>query len=289
MAPPQGSSGPVVCFKPAVVWLSYCWRKAAEADTLQDEATQTVVHTGSISSSVDLDFEHGLAHKIYHPRRYVRTLYWLAFQSPFPYVANHAALEAARQRRIIVDFLCRFWFGHDLVADVVEIDDTPSGGHDFVTELVRGKEPPHQRRVWRFLKQLDKKFLEAGLPTWQVTPYNPHAITNFVETRDGTFRIIDLESSLVAFLYPISGLLRLIREGIFPSFDDIDVRRLRAYVQRHSTDLQRALGEDYTRLLQATDRYEQSAGEWHASEPRYLSRFLTRSLRLLEAPLRWRH
>jgi hypothetical protein len=248
---------------------------------------QRIVHTGSISSSVDLDFENNLAHKVYHPRRYVRVLYWLAFQAPFPYVANHAALEAARQRRIIVDRLAKFWFGHDLVADVVEIEDVPEGGHDFVTELVRGKEPPHKKRVWRFLKQLDEKFLDAGLPTWQVTPYNPHAITNFIETKGGTFRIIDLESSLVAFLYPVTAIPRLVRGGIFPSFDDIDIERLRWYVTRNAAAIERELGEGYTALLAAIDRYETAADAWHGSEPRYLPRFLRATLRVLETPLRW--
>jgi hypothetical protein len=236
---------------------------------------------------VELDFVHNLAHKVYHPKRYVRLLYWLAFQAPFPYVENHPALEAARQRRIIVDMLARYWFGHDLVADVVDVLDVPAGGHDFVTELVRGNEPPHKKQVWRFLKQLDEKFLEAGLPTWQVTPYNPHAITNFVETPEGTYRIIDLESSLVAFLYPISAVLRLIRAGIFPSFDDIDVKRLRAYLVKNSTEIQASLKSDYGRLVEALWRYEDAADAWHASEPRYLPRFLRATLRVLETPRRW--
>jgi hypothetical protein len=247
----------------------------------------TIVHTGSISSAVDLDFEHNLAHKVYHPKGYVRLLYWLAFQAPFPYVANHAALEAARQRRIIVDRLAKFWFGHDLVADVVEIDDIPAGGHDFVTELVRGNEPPHKKKVWRFLKQLDEKFIEAGLPTWQVTPYNPHAITNFIETKDGTYRIIDLESSLVAFLYPVTGIPRLIRAGIFPSFDDVDVARLRQYVERHAGEIEGKLGEGYGELAAAIDSYDTAADAWHAGEPRYTTRFFRTVLRVLETPLRW--
>jgi hypothetical protein len=260
---------------------------AARASEEQVTGDESVIHTGSISSSVDLDLVHNLAHKIYHPKRYVRTLYWLAFQSPFPYVDNHPALEAARQRRIIVDMLARYWFGHDLVADVVDVQDVPAGGHDFITELVRGKEPPHKRKVWRFLKQLDERFLEAGLPTWQVTPYNPHAITNFIETPEGTYRIIDLESSLVAFLYPVTAIPRLIRAGIFPSFDDIDVQQLRKYVKRHADGLQEALGDGYAVLLEAIDSYETAAAAWHASEKRYLPRALSAALRVLEAPRRW--
>ena len=254
-------------------------------------AADQVVHTGSIASTVDLDFGTNLAHKVYHPSRKVRWLYWLAFQAPFPYVANHAALEAARQRRVIVDILTKYWFGHHLVAQVVDIEDTASGGHDFITQLVRGKEPERRRRVWRFLKQLDRKFLDAGLPTWQVTPYNPHAITNFIERSDGTFRIIDLESSLVSVLYPVTGIWRLMRHGLFPSFDDIDVGRLREYVTVHATAIRASLREagfeaEFAVLVGAIDSYEAAAAEWHAGERRYPTRFLRSLVRLVEAPFR---
>jgi hypothetical protein len=251
-----------------------------------------VVHTGSISSTVDLDYVSNLAHKVYHPSAKVRLLYWLAFQAPFPYVANHGALEAARQRRVIVDVLTKYWFGHHLVARVVDIEDTADGGHDFITQLVRGNEPARKRRAWRFLKLLDRKFLESGLPTWQVTPYNPHAITNFIERADGTFRIIDLESSLVAVLFPVTGIWRLMRRGLFPSFDDIDVIRLREYIRKHASDIEATLTdanvrEEYGILLDAIDRYEAAANDWYASEPRYLTRFLQAFVRLVETPLRW--
>ena len=249
-----------------------------------------IVHTGSISSTVDLDYLSNLAHKVYHPSRKVRILYWLAFQAPFPYVANHAALEAARQRRAIVDVLTKYWFGHHLVARVVDIEDTSDGGHDFVTQLVRGKEPEREKRAWRFLKLLDRKFLEAGLPTWQVTPYNPHAITNFIERSDGTYRIIDLESSLVSVLYPVTGLWRLMRRGLFPSFDDIDVQQLRDYLAKHGRDVEASLAQadvpaEYGILLDAIDRYDVAAREWHASEPRYVTRFVQALVRAIETPL----
>lgn len=249
-------------------------RTQEDLDTVKPEAG--VVHTSSISSSVELDYVHNLAHKVYHPSWPVKLLYWLAFQAPFPYIANHDALEAARQRRIIVDLLTKFWFGHHLVASVVDIQDTAGGAHDFVTQLVIGKEPERKREVWRFLKSLDAKFLAAGLPTWQVTPYNPHAITNFIRTTDGTYRIIDLESSLVALLYPLSSLFRLMRAGIFPSFDDIDVKRLSAYVAANETGLAKALAGEWRSLLTAIDSYEAAAERWHASEPRYLPRLLRR-------------
>ncbi len=201
-----------------------------------------IVHTGSISSTVDLDFKRGEAHKIYHPSGPVRLLYWLAFQAPFPYVANHPALEAARLRRRIVDLLTKYWFGHHLVARVVDVEDVAGGGHDFVTQLVRGHEPTDKRRAKAFLKDLDRRFLDAGIATWQITPYNPHSITNLIEKEDGTYRIIDLESSLVSLVYPLSRLVAFIRAGLVPSFDDIDVDRLDAYVEANAPGLRRLAG-----------------------------------------------
>jgi hypothetical protein len=209
-------------------------------------------------------------------------MYRLAFQAPFPYVANHGALEAARQRRTIVDILTKFWFGHHLVAPVIEIDDMPDGGHDFVTRLVRGHEPDAAPRAKAFLRELDRRFLAAGLPTWQVTPYNPHSITNFIEQEDGTFRIIDLESSLVACLYPVSGLFRLASSGLLPSFDDIDVERLREYVGRNFVEMRAVLGDEYHRLTAAIDAYDIAASAWHESEPRLFNR----TLKLLLRPFR---
>jgi hypothetical protein len=261
--------------------------RSGAGTTTEDDQPPAIVHTGSISSSVDLDYVHGEAHKVYHPSLPVRLLYWVTFQAPFPYVANHDALEAARQRRIIVDLLTKYWFGHHLVARVLDIADTPAG-HDFVTRLVRGREPPRDRQAWQFLKEIDKRFLDAGLPTWQVTRFNPHAITNFVQARDGSYRIIDLESSLVAFLYPLSAVLRLVRAGLYPSFDDIDVARLRAYLAREGDAVQTKLGDEAPQLLRAVDAYERAATAWHAAEPRLFNRGLRFLLRLVDLPARLR-
>jgi hypothetical protein len=258
-------------------------RQGSLQETATDDAT--VIHTGSISSSVDLDLVHNEAHKIYHPSFPVRLLYWLAFQATFPYIDNHAALEAARLRRVIVDLLTKVWFGHHLVARVVDITDLPEGGHDFVTRLVRGHEPENRDAAKTFLKQLDQRFLEAGLPTWQTTPYNPHAITNFIEANDGSYRIIDLESSLVAFLYPVSRVVGLVRLGQFPSFDDIDVPRLRSYVEEHSQVIDNALPPGERDILDAAiAAYDELQDQWHRSERRYLPRALRFAFRLVDVP-----
>ena len=204
-----------------------------------------VVMTGSISSTVKLDYESGVAEKTYnHATRFVRLLYRLSFQAPFPYTSNYAALEAAQHRRTIAGLLTKHWFGENLVAQVLAVRDDPGGGYTLVTELVAGVAPTPGDRSRAMLRCLTERFLEAGLPSWQVGYYNPRAIGNLIERADGSYRIIDLESNLVSPFLPPAATIRAIRSGQFPSFDDIDVGRLRAYLDAHHGALVRSLEAD---------------------------------------------
>jgi hypothetical protein len=244
-----------------------------------------VVTTGSISSTVKLDYNRGTAHKTYEPPAWVRALYRLAFQAPFPYTSNQAALEAARQRRCIVGLLTKFWFGRDLVSPVLDIHEETDGRQGFVTKLVRGTAPRDKKRARKFLKELTSRFLEAGLPTWQVTPYNFRAAGNLIEADDGSYRIIDLESNLVAPLVPLSGIVGAIRQGNFPAFDDIDGARLDAYLAEHAEEIEEALGEEESQALQeAAAAYAEAADQWHRGERRILSRALRFLLKLVDVP-----
>ena len=62
---------------------------------------QDVVIAHSISSTVHLDFRQGVAHKTYSAPGWVRALYRVAFQAPFPYESNRDAMDAAAARRTI--------------------------------------------------------------------------------------------------------------------------------------------------------------------------------------------
>lgn len=251
----------------------------------EKEPQSGIVHTGSVSSSVDLDYDSGLAHKVYRPGRLVRALYWLAFQAPFPYVANHDALEAARQQRTIVGLLTKVWYGEDLVAGVRDVVDAPEGRHDFVTTLVRGRVPEDKRSARRFLAGLTRHFIDAGLPTWQVTPFNPHNLTNFLELEDGSYRLIDLESSLVPCMYPFSQIVGRLRTGQVPTFDDIEVGRLRSYLARNEHELEARLTHNERAALdRAGERYADALEKWHRSEPRLINRCLRFVFGLIDLP-----
>ncbi|MGH2628132.1 MAG: hypothetical protein ACRDHY_15950, partial [Anaerolineales bacterium] len=214
------------------------------------------VMTGSISSDVLLDYDRGIAEKVYRPTRPVKLLYALSFQARFPYTDNAAAFEAARLRREIAGALSEAWFGENLVSPALEVRPSGDGRYVFVSELVRGTAPSDRSHARTFLNRLAERFEDSGLPLWQVAPYNPRAIGNLIERGDGSYRVIDLESNLVTPFLPPRALARAIRAGHYPSFDEIDTRRLQGYLQTNSEMLVSALGvEKAARLLVAADEY----------------------------------
>ena len=244
-----------------------------------------VVMTGSISSTVKLDYDRGTAEKIYLPTRFVGLLYRLSFQAPFPYTDNAPALEAARLRRTIAGRLTKAWFGENMVAQALDVRCEEDGRYTFVTELVRGTEPRDPRHAKLMLRQLTARFLDAGLASWQVGHYNPRALGNLIEREDGSYRIIDLESNLVTPIMPPGAAVRAVRRVHYPSFDDIDMPRLERYLETNRQELTTVLGaEDTARLLDAAAAYGRAQGAWHGGEPRIPGKLLRLALGVVDVP-----
>ncbi len=245
--------------------------------------TSGAVMTGSISSDVRLDYDRGTAEKVYRPTRPVKLLYALSFQSRFPYTDNAAAFEAARLRREIAGTLTEAWFGENMVSPALEVRASDDGRSVFVTELVRGTAPTDKAHARAYLNRLAERFEQSGLPLWQVAPYNPRAIGNLIERADGSYRVIDLESNLVTPFLPPKALVRAIRAGHYPSFDEIDTVRLGSYLQTNSEMLVSSLGDAKAgRLVEAAAEYEAAQREWHGSERRYATRTLRFAFRLVD-------
>ena len=123
-----------------------------------------------------------------------------------------------------------------MIAPVLSIDEA-DGRYQLVTELVEGVEPESNGEVAETLSEFYHYFQEAGLPTWQISPANPHAHTNFIRNREGELKLIDIESSIVSFSPPFGQLRAALRDGLYPVFDDVDFMRLRAYVQSRREQL----------------------------------------------------
>ena len=236
----------------------------------------------SIASVVYLDAAAGTAAKEYRPPSVVRALHRLAFQAPFPYQHSKAALEAAAAKRDIAGLLTRHRFGYDMVAQFLEIR-TVGGRYQFVTEFVPGDSPKSNDEIMDTLSDLYTFFQETGLPTWQITPGNPHAYSNFIRTPQGALRLIDLESALVSFGPPWKQLRAFARDGHYPVFDDVDFVQLRGYVHAHAAELKENLGlKEFDGLELAVERAEVLTHEWKDREPRIWGRIASRIYRLLD-------
>ena len=212
--------------------------------------------------------------KVYLPGLLPRAIYWLAFQAPFPYMANAAALQAAIARRNLAGTLTLYWYGASRVARAFRVDDI-DGHPGLVSEFIPGTAPTDQKAARRFLFDLTDRFDSVGLPTWQVDPRQPRALGNLLEKEDGTNRIVDLESGLVSPLASPRAWRRAFRRGLVPLFDDVFFDIMREYVTDEAENMTQTMGAPWLADLdrQLSDA-EEKARRWHASEPRIWGRII---------------
>lgn len=237
-----------------------------------------------ISSDVVLEPSQGKAVKVYRRHLLIGAMYRIAFQASFPYVSNFAALKAAQYRRQIAGIVTEYFLGRDFVADVVDVERR-GRRYAFVTEFVEGTSPRDHVRARQFLHGVTAAFIETGLPTWQVSPYNPRSLGNLIETPGGEYRIIDLESNVVTPMVPLTGLWGAARDAHLPPFDDIDIRRLMTWIERNREEIERRLGPDRAaQLVRATARYAWYEHLWQGGELRLWSRALRLLTRILDIP-----
>ena len=237
----------------------------------------------SIASLVILDPQQGTATKVYRPPMVVRALYWLAFQSKFPYNNNRQALLAGDYRRKIASLLTIHRFGKDLVSPVTAIEEV-NGEFNFVTEFVPGELAENDDETKVFLSQVTELFAEAGLSVWQVNPRNPHAHTNVIRTPEGDFKIIDLESAVVTPFLAKGQWRSAIRSGNIPVFDDIDFLRLREYIAANEASLEASLGTDgLMELRRNLGHMEYTVSMWKDAEPRLWGKTISRIYGVLAA------
>lgn len=231
---------------------------------------ETTPHAHALTSLVL--FQGTSVAKVYAPGLLPRALYWAAFQAPFPYIANVHALWAAANRRNLAGMLTEYWYGERMTAGVLGVDKI-DGRMAIVSEFVDGGETQDREAAKTFLTDLRGRFEDAGFPTWQIDPRQPRAVDNVLQTKDGSFRIVDLESGLVSPLASRITWGRAIRRQMVPFFDDIFFDVLRDYLAREQTAMTAAKGEAWVAELHAlVDGAETEVAKWHASEPRIWNR-----------------
>ena len=222
-------------------------------------------------------FNGATVSKVYAPGLVPRALYWLAFQAPFPYIGNLPALRAAMHRRNLTALLTEYWYGSGRVARVTGITRVGKR-YALTSEFVDGQAPTDKAAAKAFLRDLRQRFEEAGLPTWQIDPRQPRAVDNLLQTAEGRYAIVDLESGLVAPLASLKTWRRALRRGLVPLFDDVFFDVTRTYIAREAPAMRAARGEAWFAALTAElDAAAAAAAAWHRSEPR-LWRRLARGL-----------
>ncbi|MFN0095797.1 MAG: phosphatase PAP2 family protein [Dehalococcoidia bacterium] len=233
-----------------------------------DEAMR---HAHALTSTVV--FTEDTVAKAYAPGFVPTALYWLAFQAPFGYAYNEAALRAAVHRRNLAGLLTTFWFGESRVARALEIGEV-HGRQALVSERVRGSEPIDHAAARRFLDEMARRFDGAGLPTWQIDPRQPRSLGNVLQLdHDSRMVIIDLESGLVSPLASPRAWLRGFRRGLVPMYDDVFFDITRDHIEANAADIRAKLGDAWLASLRhELDLAEQTAVAWHMSEPRVWSR-----------------
>jgi membrane-associated phospholipid phosphatase len=230
-------------------------------------------HAHALTSLVTFEGQHVV--KQYSPGFVPTALYWIAFQAPFPYIRNKAAMRAAMHRRNLAAMLSEFWHETPLVARIESISAI-NGQPAIVSERINGTAPTDHAAAKRALNQMKRRFEEAGFPTWQIDPVQPRAIDNLLQTADGKYHVVDLESGLVTPFASRTYWKRAIKRGLVPFFDDVYYDVTRAYVARESLGMRAALGNSwYDRLLRTLNDAERETLAWHRSEPRLWNRLLS--------------
>ncbi len=231
---------------------------------------ESVPHAHALTSLVRFNGE--TVSKVYAPGILPRAIYFAAFQAAFPYMNNKLALRAAVARRNLAGLLTEYWYGENHVAKAVGIE-TVEGRTALVGAFVTGHEPTDKVAAKAFLRDLRDRFDEAGLPTWQIDPRQPRAVDNILETADGRYMVVDLESGLVSPLASRRTWGRAIARSKVPFFDEVFYDVTRAYVAQEETAMRAKMGDArFEELVATLDEAEAETVAWQKSEPRLWSK-----------------
>ena len=242
---------------------------------LASEPARRLRCSPNITTSQQPGANSQLAVKIFRGEALARLVHLLLSGAPNPYTWNEDAVRCAVLRRELLADLVEVWFGGRLqVAKAAGMRwNDEYRAFELAAEFVDGRTATlhHPFSAWRedelpelvdqVMRPLQRHLEAAGFDglVWQAGKGNPVAANNFLlcdEPNDGPssgssrrWTWIDLESGVPA-LFPINPwslltfyLPRSWRHGR-PLFDDVDVARLRDYLDRHSLAIHAQLGPD---------------------------------------------
>ncbi len=232
-----------------------------------------------------------IVEKVFRPGLLTRFIYALAFQAPFGYRYNEAAIITAFYRRRVVRALLA---AHDIPlrisnalyyrwseadrAFVLGTEYVPGSGlqvNPVNEHMVRSlftrqsnKRPPTDYEILLpAMRRFERLLRDCGLvgSGWQVCPAAIVSTANFIRCK-GEFWVIDLESGIPAIMVPyyvIYGLLH----GQRPMFDDLEAGRWSRWFDRHTGDLLSRLDQaEYQQLVHNSGQLCTHAAAWKKTE-----------------------
>jgi len=210
--------------------------------------------------------------------------------APNPYIWNEHAIRAAYERRRILAVLVPFWLGgRCTLANAVEVSwDEEELAWELATEYAEGSPVPllHPLRTEsdhfprlrdEVMRPLVGRLRQSGFDgaVWQAGLGNPVALNNFLLAPDGGgFHFIDIESGVPA-IFPLNPLalfgyyLPMCLKHRRALFDDVDVSRLRRYLDEQSGVLAATLGSaTLAELRERTEKLQVHQDKWK-HQPRH--------------------
>ena len=204
-----------------------------------------------------------LARKIFVSDPLIKLVHYFFSGAPNPYIWSAPAIRSAVLRRRILDVLVEFWFGAKLR---VARGFDHAWNEQFLAfemhcELIDGRHvalhhpftPQQNHELWelrKLMKLLQRRLTEAGFDglVWQAGRGNPVALNNFMYEDTGKRWVwIDLESGVPALIpiNPLDLLLFYLPKSLRhrgPLFDDVDIGKLRGYLDANRRGLEDQFG-----------------------------------------------
>lgn len=201
-----------------------------------------------VSSKVYITEEDGetFAVKVFDPSRLAKTLYLLCFQSSYPYNTNKDALASAYHRRRVAHKITKTVLGDNNIVNAHKINPVD---YALYHEYVSGRNPSDdEKSIDDFLDGCEKLLTDCGLPTWQVSRFNPSRRNNVLVDKNSNYKVIDFESGVP-----------------FPpwKFDDVDFTKLKGYVEKIKDKMSE---NKYEELLFDIKQCEYYTQKWKDSE-----------------------
>ncbi len=253
--------------------------------------------------------------KVFRPGLLTRTIYRAAFQSPFAYQDNAAAICASYYRRRVAAAIIKALAPEARVAMPLYVRwDAQSQAMVLASEFIRGRgvtpapvdskmirrgitglyskpetsdeTPPEIDQLVGLMTKLETLLVNSGMvgSGWQVCKRAMVSTANLLRTENG-YVVVDLESGIPSVLVP-SYIAAGFKLRSLPLFDDLNPAKLTTWIEEHRDALQAVMSRlELDQFDSDVIRLIEHDANWKQAE----TAILRRPLRLLTSDFRDRY